>query len=97
MLAQRVVVLSGEIDIYSASTACRALDDIDGAAVIDLSHVRLLSAAGLAELARLAKRVGFGTVTLTGAHPHVRRVLTIARFEQMFNIDESRYAGSTER
>lgn len=87
MLAQRVVALSGEIDIYSASTTCRVLDDVDGPAVIDLSGVRLLSAAGLAELARLAKRVGFRAVTLTGAQPHVRRVLTIARFEQLFIIE----------
>ncbi len=85
----KIVALTGEIDIYTAATACRALDAIDGPAVIDLSGVRLLCAAGLNELARVAGRVGHGTVTLAGARPHVRRVLQIARFDMLFTIEES--------
>ena len=83
-----VVYLRGEIDIFSAPTTCRALDLIEGPAVIDLSGVRLLAAAGLSELARVARRVGPATVTLAGARPDVRRVLEIARFEALFVIPE---------
>ena len=81
------VVLSGEIDIYTASSACRVLDAIDGPAVVDLSGVRLLTAAGLTELARLANRVGHGIVTLAGARPQVCRILTLAQFDRLFTID----------
>ncbi len=88
MPAPRVVKLVGEIDVYSARAACRALDDIDGPAVVDLSRVRLLCAEGLRELARVAARVGNGVVILRGAPPHVRRVLQIARFEQLFKIED---------
>lgn len=88
MPAATVVHLRGDIDVYSASTTCRVLDPIDGPTVIDLSAVSLLSAAGLSELARVARRVGFGTVTLAGANPHVRRVLEIVRFEALFVIAE---------
>ena len=84
----RVVKLSGEIDVYTARKACRVLDDIDGPAIVDLSAVRLLSAAGLTELARLARRTGKGVVTLRGAQPSVRRILTIARFHELFAIDD---------
>ena len=86
IVAQRID-LKGEIDIYTAETACRALDSIDGPAVVNLANVRLLSAAGLSELARVAKRVGYHQVTLVGACPHVRRVLQIARFEALFTIE----------
>lgn len=82
------VVLRGEIDVFTAATACRALDAIDGRAVVDLSEVRLLSAAGLTELARLARRVGYRKVVLAGANRDLRRVLEIARFELLFTIEE---------
>ena len=85
-IVQRVT-LSGEIDIYTVQTACRALDSIDGAATIDLAGVELLSAAGLSELARVARRVGCLQVTLVGARPTVRRVLEIARFDRLFIIE----------
>lgn len=84
---QRYISLTGEIDIYTAPEACRILDAIDGPAVIDLSGVSLLTAAGLSELVRVAKRVGCGTVTLFAARPHVRRVLDLVEFERLFVID----------
>lgn len=83
-----VIVLSGEIDTYTAPTACRVLDAIDGPAVIDLSRVHLLCAAGLSELFHVARRVGNGTVTLAAPRPHVRRVLDIVRFDLLFSIED---------
>lgn len=87
MPAPRVIVLTGQIDIYTAGKACRALDAIDGPAVVDLAGVSWLSAAGLTELARLAKRVGCRTVTLVGASPGVRRLLALAEFDRLFIIE----------
>ena len=87
MLDRRVVALAGDLDVYTAPRACRALDAIDGPAVVDLSAVRLLGAAALEELARVARRVGPRQVSLVGARPHVRRVLEIVRFDQLFVIE----------
>ena len=87
MLKRRVVALAGELDVYTTPAACRVLDVIDGPAIVDLSAVRLLGAAALEELARVARRVGPGTVTLVGARPNVRRVLEIVRFDQLFLIE----------
>ncbi len=87
MLAQQVVTLSGEIDVYTAPTLCRGLDVIDGCAVVDLAGVSFLTAAGLSELVRVAKRVGYGVVTLAGARPHIRRVLGLVQFEELFIIE----------
>ncbi len=89
MPASQVVHLMGEIDVYTARTACRALDGIAGPAVVDLSGVRLLCAAGLTELARVAARTGNRVVTLRGARPNVRRVLDIARFDELFVIEDT--------
>lgn len=80
------IVLSGEIDFFTAPAVCRALDDVDGPAVIDLSGVTLLSAAGLNELAKLAKRVGAERVVLAAPRPAVRRVLEIVGFDAAFTI-----------
>ena len=83
-VAQTVVVLTGELDIVNAPIACRALDAIDGPAVIDLAGVHYLSSAGLAEFARVAKRVGALAVTLANMQPQVLRVLQIVQFERLF-------------
>ena len=87
MLERRVVALAGDLDVYTTPTACRALDAIDGPAVVDLTEVRLLGAVALEELARVARRVGPRTVTLVGARPQVRRVLDLVRFDQLFVIE----------
>ncbi|MBV9079516.1 MAG: STAS domain-containing protein [Elusimicrobia bacterium] len=87
MLERRVVALTGELDVYTTPAACRVLDAIDGPAIVDLSGVRLLGAAALEELARVARRAGRGNVKLVGARPNVRRVLEIVRFDQLFVIE----------
>lgn len=87
MLGKRVIALRGEIDIYTVEETRRALDAIDGPAVVDLSDVGFLSAAGLTELARVAKRVGRRSISLVGTRPHVRRVLAIVRFGELFTIE----------
>lgn len=75
-----LVTVAGEIDIASAPRLRRRLLTLpDDATIIELSGVRLLSAAGLTELVdirnRLA-RVG-APLALAAALPPARRVLTI--------------------
>lgn len=84
---ERVVALSGDLDVYNTRTVHDALSVIDGPSVIDLSGVRLITASALTELVLVAQRVGVGTVRLRGASPQVRRILKIAGFETLFTID----------
>jgi anti-anti-sigma factor len=96
-LAIPVVALSGELDIFNVDTACRVLDAIDGPAIIDLSDVRYLSSAGLAELARVAKRAGAQVVTLANMQRQVLRVLQIVQFDKLFLFDSTGSNGRQER
>ena len=54
--------------------------------VIDLSGVRFISAAALSEFVRAARRAGYGNLTLAGANPDIRRVLTIVKIDHIFQI-----------
>jgi anti-anti-sigma factor len=70
--------------MFNAERARRVLVAIEGPAIVDLATVTHLSSAGLSELARVAKRVGAGTVTLANMQPQVLRVLQIVQFEKLF-------------
>jgi anti-anti-sigma factor len=83
-----VIALSGDLDVYGARTACRALDAIDGPAVVDLSAVAFVDGSGLSELVRVARRVGAGNVVLVVPSAQLRRVLDIVRFGELFRIVE---------
>jgi anti-anti-sigma factor len=83
-----VITLSGELDVYRSRVACRVLDAIHGPAVVDMSGVAFLDGSALSELARLAKRAGPGNVVLVVPSVHIRRVLDIVRFPELFRIVE---------
>jgi len=80
------VVLSGELDMYEAPTVRELLDALDGPGTIDMREVVYLDSSALAELARVARRVGPGKVSLVVSSTNVRRVLDLARFEKLFTI-----------
>ncbi|HEY6235084.1 MAG TPA: STAS domain-containing protein [Candidatus Elarobacter sp.] len=80
------VILSGDLDLFQAPTIRRLLDPIDGPATIDMRNVSYLDSSALKELARVARRVGPGQVTLVVASPNVRRVLDLVRFAELFSI-----------
>ena len=80
------VVLSGDLDIYGAPAVRRVLDALDGPGTIDMRDVAYLDSSALAELARVARRVGVGAVTLVVGSENVRRVLEITRFGELFAI-----------
>jgi len=88
ILRLTTVFLEGELDVFAADRLRATLEGVTAPAVIDLGGVRLLTAAALTELVRLSKRVGPRRIALSSAAPHIRRVLEIARFDQLFAIVE---------
>jgi anti-anti-sigma factor len=80
------VVLSGELDMYEAPTVRRLLDALDGPGTIDMREVVYLDSSALNELARVARRVGPGEVTIVVGSKNVRRVLDVVRFAELFMI-----------
>lgn len=86
----RIIPLAGELDAWSARDACAPLRDLSEPAVIDLAAVTLLGAAGLNELARVARRVGARRLTLARPTPPVRRVLELMKFDELFVIAGAR-------
>ncbi|MBV9438743.1 MAG: STAS domain-containing protein [Candidatus Eremiobacteraeota bacterium] len=84
MMTQPAVRLSGDLDYFRAAEMRRALADVRGEAVVDLSGVDYLDSAALTELAALARRER--NVTLVVPSPHLRRILDIVAFTQLFRI-----------
>ena len=75
-----LVTLAGEIDIGSVSTLRRHLGALSNdSTIVDMSGVRLLSAAGVTELAALRDRLAHvdKSLALAAARPLVRRILAI--------------------
>jgi anti-sigma B factor antagonist len=75
-----LVTVAGEIDIATAPALRRHLSAVpDCHTVLELSDVRLLSAAGLTELVDLRDRLGRAAACLAiaAAPRHVRKVLAI--------------------
>ena len=80
------VVLSGDLDISGSAALRLLLDVIDAPGTVDMRSVTYIDARGLSELARVARRVGTGEVTLVVAGRNVRRVLDLVRFDELFHI-----------
>jgi anti-anti-sigma factor len=80
------VRLTGDLDLYSAAALRLQLAGIAGNATIDLSDVAYIGAAGLHELALVAKRVAPATIALRNPSKHILRILEIVRFTELFVI-----------
>jgi anti-anti-sigma factor len=90
------VVLVGRLDVRGAAPAREALhealDDGEGALVVDLSGVELIDATGLGVLvgthrrARLADR----RLVLRDASPRVARVLALTRLDRVIALETDR-------
>lgn len=84
-----LVVLGGELDIYTVAGFRRYLEDIDAGAtpvVIDLTDVTLLDSSGLGALVSLLNRVraGEGQLGLICPHRRLRRVFEITGLRRAF-------------
>ena len=84
-----LVVLSGELDIYTVSTFRTDLETLDPAAsslVLDLSDVTLLDSSGLGALVSLLNRAraGDGQLGLICPQRRIRRVFEITGLRKAF-------------
>jgi anti-sigma B factor antagonist len=88
-----VVVLGGELDIYTVPSFRQDLDHLDPAEVqlvIDLSDVTLLDSSGLGALVSLLNRArgGQGQLGLVCPHRHLRRVFEITGLRRAFVLGD---------
>jgi anti-sigma B factor antagonist len=84
-----LVVLGGELDIYTVASFRNDLDQLDPAViplVIDLSEVTLLDSSGLGALVSLLNRAraGDGRLGLICPHRRLRRVFEITGLRRAF-------------
>ena len=84
-----LVVLGGELDIYTVAGFRRDLEEIDASAgpvVVDLTDVTLLDSSGLGALVSLLNRVraGEGRLGLICPHRRLRRVFEITGLRRAF-------------
>ncbi|WP_217913910.1 STAS domain-containing protein [Miltoncostaea marina] len=84
-----LVILGGELDIYTVSGFRQDLEDLDPATtplVIDLTDVTLLDSSGLGALVSLLNRsrAGEGRLGLICPHRRLRRVFEITGLRRAF-------------
>lgn len=93
-----VVVLAGEVDIYTAPRFKEAmlelLDAGVGKLVVDLSAVTFIDSTALGVLIGGLRRVhdAGGVMALVVATPAVQRVLTITGLDRVFSVHDTRDA-----
>ncbi len=81
------VSLSGDLDIYALPDFERALAALAGERlVIDLSEVRLVSAAFFGALVRLRRRLPESSIEVVGAHDQVRRIFRLVAAESFITL-----------
>jgi anti-anti-sigma factor len=89
--ADRRIELDGEYDLSRKDelTSIFASLEPDGPATIDLTKVSYVDSTFLHVLATLHFRLKEHGVTLVGANSQVRRLLSIVKFDQLFQIADS--------
>ena len=101
-----LVVLSGELDIYTVAGFRQEIEAVDTGSsrvVIDLSEVTLLDSSGLGALVSLLNqaRSGSGQLGLICPHRRLRRVFEITGLRRAFvfgdDLEEVRAALDAER
>lgn len=100
-----VIVLAGELDIYTVAGFRTDIEDVDASCctlVIDLTDVSLLDSSGLGALVSLLNqsRSGTGRLGLVCPHRRLRRVFEITGLRRAFifgdDLDEVRAALAAE-
>lgn len=80
------VPLSGTLDIYAMERAREVMRRVHAdRVVIDLSAVRLVSAAFIGEVVRLKKRLPHARIELVGANANVQRILGLLRVNEVLD------------
>lgn len=82
------IELHGEYDLSRKEELAAVLASLTGEApiVLDMAHVTYVDSSFLNELATLRSRFPESKITLQSVSPQLRRVLTLMRFETLFDI-----------
>ena len=84
--APPVIVLQGDLDVFSSSKMREALGDVVQPATVDLTHVRHLDASALGVLASVARRVGIGKLTLIVPRGNLTRLMKLVGFASLCRV-----------
>ncbi len=84
----RLIKLDGEYDLRRKDEVAGLFGSVDGesSVVIDMTTVTFIDSTFLRELSTLRRRDGARSIKLAGANDHVRRVLKIVNFDELFDI-----------
>jgi anti-anti-sigma factor len=84
------VLLEGEYDLARQDEVARLFASLDGddPIIIDVARVTYIDSTILKELGKLHLRSAGRTITLAGPSDHLRHVLEIVGFDQIFDIAE---------
>lgn len=91
----KILVLSGNLDAYTASKFRKAVMSILGWTeknlIIDMHNVRYMDGMGLSTLLSAMKRLNpnGGAVMLVGCNPHLQHLLTITRMSAIFSLHQN--------
>jgi len=95
MQGHRILVLSGEIDVYSSPQFKQAiisiLDGDEQHLIIDMQEVTYMDSTGLSILTSVVKRISPNgrTVNLVGCKPHIERVLHITKISTFIALHQN--------
>jgi anti-anti-sigma factor len=84
--APPLIVLRGDLDVFSSSRMRDALAVLAEPAVIDMTGVRQVDAAALGVLASAARQVGVGNLTLIVARGNLARVIKMVGFHSLCRV-----------
>ncbi len=87
---KRLIKLDGEYDLTRKDEIAGLFGSIDGesSVVIDMTTVTYMDASFLRELRMLRLRDEARSITLAGANRHIRRVLKIVNFDELFEVTD---------
>jgi anti-sigma B factor antagonist len=85
------VMLGGRFDASQAEKANAVFDALSGSCRVNFKNLEYISSAGLGVLLKTQKRLGGSghSLILTSMNKLVRDVFRIARFDLVFQIEES--------
>ncbi len=87
---KRLIKLDGEYDLTRKDEIAGLFGSIDGESwvVIDMTTVTYMDATLLCELRLLRLRDETRAITLAGANEHVRKILKLVNFDELFDVTE---------
>jgi anti-sigma B factor antagonist len=83
------VVVSGRLDAAQSPAAQAFLDKVEGAVMLDCTHLEYISSAGLGVLLKTQKRLlgSGGKLRLSGVSRHLQDIFVYSGFDRLFEIE----------